>query len=51
MSSKRSQLPLSRVTEQQRRLAEMRAAKHQHAGAGNARRLPGHGARSQRGGR
>ena len=49
MQSKRSQLPLSRVTEQQRRLAEMRAAKNRHAAAGNAKRLPGHGARSHRG--
>ena len=49
MSSKRSQLPLARVTEQQRRLAELRAAKHPYAAARDQRRLPGHGARSQRG--
>ena len=49
MSSKRPQLPLSRVTEQQRRLAEMRAGKHAHSGGSTAKRLPGHGARSQKG--
>ena len=49
MPSKRSQLPLTRVTEQQRRLAELRASRTAHAAPGNAKRLPGHGARSQKG--
>ena len=49
MSSKRKQLPLARVTEQQRRLSEMTARKHQFNAAQNMRRLPGHGARSQSG--
>ena len=49
MSAKRPQLPLTRVTEQQRRLAEMRASRTGHAGTSNAKRLPGHGARSQKG--
>ena len=49
MTPKRPQVPLSRVTEQQRRLSEMRAGKHSHLGAGTAKRLPGHGARSQKG--
>ena len=49
MPSKRSQLPLTRVTEQQRRLAEMRAGRNHHVAPGNVKRLPGHGARSQKG--
>ena len=49
MSSKRAELPLARVTEQQRRLSEMAARKHQFNAVRDSRRLPGHGARSQKG--
>jgi hypothetical protein len=49
MTPKRPQVPLARVAEQQRRLAEMRAGRHGTSSVPNAKRLPGHGARSQKG--
>jgi hypothetical protein len=49
MSSKRQQLPLAKVNEQQRRLTEMAARKHQHNAMRDSRRMPGHGPRGQKG--
>ena len=49
MSNKKPQSPQDKRDEQQRRLAEMRAGKQKQTAALNARRLPGHGARSQKG--
>jgi len=49
MSSKKPQSPQEKRDEQQRRLAELRASKQKHGAPPNAKRLPGHGARSQKG--
>jgi hypothetical protein len=49
MSSKRQQLPLAKLNDQQRRFFEATARKHQHTAARDSRRMPGHGPRGQKG--